>query len=64
MAIPKRVRIYYDSIDVAKREIKKGCKFDVVQEKYALAYADEKIKDGSWKSYCIPQLINWKFTKS
>jgi hypothetical protein len=64
MANPKRVRIYYNDIDVAKRQIKKGCKFDVLQEKYAFEYAEEKIKNGSWASYSIPQLMNWKFTKN
>ena len=44
MANNKRVRIYYNDIDVAKRQIKKGCKFDVLQEKYAFEYAEEKIK--------------------
>jgi hypothetical protein len=64
MANPKKVRIYYDNIDSDKREIKKGCKFDVLQEKYAIQYAEDKIKVGEWKSYCIPKLINWKITKS
>jgi len=39
-------------------EIYENCPYVNIPLHLALEYADDKINNGEWESYCIPQLLN------
>lgn len=56
----KTVTIYYNDVFVSKipNEIYKNCPYVNVSIDNAINYADNKIDNGEWDSYCIPELLN------
>lgn len=56
----KTVTIYYNDVFVSEtpNEIYANCPYVNVNVDDALDYADTKIDNGDWESYCIPELLN------
>ena len=56
----KLVTIYYNDVFVSETryEIYDNCPYVNIQEEKAIAYAEEKINNGDWDAYCIPELTN------
>jgi hypothetical protein len=61
------VAIYYNDVFVSEvpNEIYANCPYVNVPINEAIEYADNKIENGEWDSYCIPELCNHevKFTE-
>jgi hypothetical protein len=61
------VTIYYNDVFVSEvpNEIYANCPYVNVPINEAIEYADNKIENGEWDSYCIPELCNHevKFTE-
>jgi hypothetical protein len=58
----KLVTIYYNDVFVSETpyEIYKDCPYVNIQEEKAIDYANEKINNGDWDAYCIPELSSNK----
>lgn len=56
----KIVTIYYNDVFVSDipNEIYKDCPYVNVPMDKAVDYAEEKIENGDWDSYCIPEIVN------
>lgn len=56
------VTIYYNDVFVSKEpyEIYKDCAYVNVPLSEAIEYAENKLNNGDWDAYCIPELCNHK----
>jgi hypothetical protein len=54
------VTIYYNDVFVSDtpNEIYKDCPYVNVGINDAIEYADNKIENGDWDAYCIPEMLN------
>ena len=54
------VTIYYNDVFVSEtpNEIYKDCPYVNMAIDEAVDYADNKIENGEWESYCIPEILN------
>ena len=54
------VTIYYNDVFVSDtpNEIYKDCPYVNVSINNAIEYADNKIENGEWEAYCIPEMLN------
>ena len=54
------VTIYYNDVFVSKEpyEIYKDCAYVNVPLSEAIEYAENKLNNGDWDAYCIPELCN------
>lgn len=55
----RTVTIYYNDVFVSEtpNEIYKDCPYVNVIAEDAIEYADNKIENGEWDSYCIPEMV-------
>jgi hypothetical protein len=54
------VTIYYNDVFVSNvpNEIYENCPYVNIPLHLALEYADDKINNREWESYCVPELLN------
>ena len=56
----KIVTIYYNDVFVSEtpNEIYENCPYVNIAANFAIEYADNKIENGEWEAYCIPEMLN------
>jgi len=57
------VTIYYNDVVVTKQpyEIYKNCRYVNIPIDDAVDYAENKIQNGEWYAYCIPEILSHNY---